>query len=60
MIKKINADINELLLAPDVAEKFKGQGADVYVTSPAEFAALLKSDIAKWSQVIKDSGAKID
>jgi tripartite-type tricarboxylate transporter receptor subunit TctC len=60
VIKKMNADINDLLQTPDVAEKFKGQGADAYATSPTEFAALLKSDIAKWSQVIKESGAKID
>lgn len=31
-----------------------------YLTTPAQFGAVLKDDIAKWSKVVKDSGAKVD
>ena len=60
VVRKINADVNEVLRSPDVVEKFMAQGAEPYATDPAQFAAVLHSDIAKWSQVVKASGASVD
>jgi len=60
VIRKINADINEILKTKEVADKFLGQGAETYLTSPQEFAAVLKADIAKWGKVVKASGASVD
>jgi tripartite-type tricarboxylate transporter receptor subunit TctC len=57
---KINADVNDLLKTKDVQERFMAQGAEPYVTSPQEFASVLKADIAKWGKVVKDSGASVD
>ncbi len=60
VVRKINADVNEILQSKDLIEKFSAQGAEPYQTDPVEFAALLKADIAKWSKVVKASGASID
>lgn len=60
VIQKINADVNEILRSKDIEGRFAAQGAEVYITDPAEFARVLKADIARWSQVVKDSGAKVD
>ncbi|MFO1218018.1 MAG: tripartite tricarboxylate transporter substrate binding protein [Burkholderiaceae bacterium] len=60
VVRKINADINELLATKDVAEKFAAVGADVHATDPAAFGALVHADIAKWGQVVKTSGATVD
>ena len=60
VIQKINADVNEVLKSKEVAEKFSAQGAEPYVTSPQQFANVLKADIAKWGQVVKASGASVD
>jgi len=60
VVQKINADINALLKSPEMAEKFMAQGAEPYPTDPAQFASLLRADIAKWSGVVKASGASID
>jgi tripartite-type tricarboxylate transporter receptor subunit TctC len=60
VVRKINADVNEVLRSPDVVEKFMAQGAEPYATDPKQFAAVLHSDIAKWSQVVKASGASVD
>jgi tripartite-type tricarboxylate transporter receptor subunit TctC len=60
VVRKINADINELLRNKDVIEKFAAQGADPLARQPAEFAAMLRADLATWAEVVKTSGAQID
>lgn len=60
IIKKINADVNDVVKFKDVTDKFAAQGAEPYLTTPQEFAAVLKADIAKWSLVVKSSGASVD
>ncbi len=60
LVRKMNQDIQEVLKSRDVIEKFQAQGADPFITQPAEFAAILRADLAKWSEVVKASGAQID
>jgi len=60
LIAKINHDVNELLRTKDMADRFAAQGADPYATTPAEFGAILASDIDKWGGVVRTSGAKVD
>lgn len=60
VIRKINADVNELLKTPDVVEKFTGQGAVPFASDPQQFGALLREDISKWGAVVKSSGASLD
>jgi len=59
-VRQINADVADALKNAEVADKVAKAGGDVYLTSPEEFAALLKTDIAKWAKVVRDSGAKVD
>jgi tripartite-type tricarboxylate transporter receptor subunit TctC len=35
-------------------------GTDVVSNTPEQFAAYIKSEIAKWAKVIKDTGVKLD
>jgi tripartite-type tricarboxylate transporter receptor subunit TctC len=60
VVRKINADVNELLKSKDVIEKLAAQGAEPYITDPQQFSNVLKADIVKWGQVVKASGASVD
>ena len=60
IVRKMNADIADLLRDKDVIEKFAGVGADPYITQPEQFGRILQDDIQKWAQVVKASGARID
>ncbi|SAI49703.1 putattive exported protein [Bordetella ansorpii] len=59
-VARINRDVNEILRQPEVAESFAAQGAQPYITTPAEFAGVLKNDVAKWGAVVRASGASVD
>ncbi len=60
VIAKLNAEVNRFVRSPDVAEKFKLQGIDVIGGSPAEFAAFIRQDVAKYAKLVKTAGIKID
>jgi tripartite-type tricarboxylate transporter receptor subunit TctC len=60
VIKSLNAEINKALLNKDVAAKLESEGGDVLGGTPEQFSALLKQDITRWGQVVRDSGAKVD
>jgi tripartite-type tricarboxylate transporter receptor subunit TctC len=60
IVTRLNAEINKALQSPDVKKKLSDQGADILGGSPEKFGALIKSDIAYWAPVIKESGAKLD
>ena len=60
LVRRINADVVELLQSKEVIEAFAAQGAEPFATRPDEFAALLKADIVKWGNVVKASGATVD
>ena len=60
VIASLQAQIARILKMPDVKDKIAGLGADIVGSSSAEFADYLEAEIAKWSGVIKASGATID
>jgi len=60
VVRKINQDVQEVLKNKEVIDKFNAQGADPLIRQPAEFAAILKADLAKWAEVVRQSGAQID
>jgi tripartite-type tricarboxylate transporter receptor subunit TctC len=60
IVNKWHFDTVAVLALPDVKEKIAQMGFDVVANRPDEFAAIVKSDIAKWQNVVKRSGAKAD
>jgi tripartite-type tricarboxylate transporter receptor subunit TctC len=56
-VAKLFTDTHWALHSPDVMDKLVAQGWDVLGTAPADFALVLKSELDKWSAVVK--GAKI-
>ena len=60
ILDKLNAEIQKMLAAPEVKEKLQQLAFTPVGGSRADFAAFIKAEIAKWSKVAKDSGAKAD
>jgi tripartite-type tricarboxylate transporter receptor subunit TctC len=60
VIAKWNAEVAKILNSPEMREKLMAQGAEPSPTTPEQFAAFVKSEIPKYAQIIKASGAKVD
>ena len=60
IVKRLNAEVLLALKNPELIEKFKSFGAEISASSPEEFLELSRRETAKWAEVIKRSGAKID
>ncbi len=60
IVKRLNAEIVKILNMPDVKEKLVGLGAEPVGDTPEQFSAYVKSEVAKWSDIVKKSGAKVD
>jgi tripartite-type tricarboxylate transporter receptor subunit TctC len=60
IVRKISADTNKALTDPVIKDKLAQTGYLAGGSSPEELERLLKSEIAKWSAVIKSVGIKID
>ena len=58
IIDQLNAAANEALKDPTLRELMLSQGNEIGGGSPAEFAALVKSESAKWSAVVKAANIK--
>lgn len=60
IVAKVHQDVVKVLGTPEMRERFIGQGAQPVGNTPEQFAAFIRSEIDKWTQVVKFSGAKID
>src|SRR6267143_1101449 len=60
IITKLSAEVDKILHRPEMTERFKQLGAEPVGGKPAELAAFVASETAKWCEVVKMSGAKAD
>ena len=60
IVAKLHADIVKVLARPDIKERLAADGAEPVANTPDQFAAHIKSEIARWEPVVKASGAKPD
>jgi tripartite-type tricarboxylate transporter receptor subunit TctC len=60
IVAKLNAEVAKALASPELQKKMRDQGVDLAADTPEQFRALIRTDIAKWGRVVKESGAKVE
>lgn len=60
VVAKVQQDVARILATPEMRERFAAQGAQPIGDTPAQFAAFIRSEIEKWTGVVKFSGARVD
>jgi tripartite-type tricarboxylate transporter receptor subunit TctC len=59
-VRKLHLETVKLLSLRDLRTKLADQGLEGIGNSPAEFAAVIRSELPKWAKVIKESGIKLE
>ncbi len=60
IVSRLNAEVVKILRLPEVRERLQAMGIEIVGNTPAEFAAFMRDETAKWGRIVKDSGARID
>jgi tripartite-type tricarboxylate transporter receptor subunit TctC len=60
IVARINGEVTTVLKQPEVRERLTAMGIEIAGGSPDNLARHIRSEIPKWAQVIKQSGARVD
>src|SRR5687767_12825449 len=60
IIDRLHGEFTKALKDPEFAARMRGLGLELYGTTPAEYAQLIRDESVKWGKVIRATGAKLD
>jgi len=60
IIQRMNAELGNILKMADIRQSFEAQGLNTRWSTPAEADELIRTEITRWSKIVKDTGAKVD
>ena len=60
IIERLHAEVVKVLAMDEIKAKFADLGADTVGSTPAELAAFLRGETAKWAEVVKAANVKIE
>jgi tripartite-type tricarboxylate transporter receptor subunit TctC len=60
IVTKLNTEINRIMQLPDVKERLDALSLEFTPNTPAQFATVIKDEIARYAKMVKQSGAKAD
>ncbi len=60
ILQRLHTEITRLLQNPEVRGKLAAAGTEVLGSTPEEYAAYIRAELARWSRIVKESGAKAD
>ena len=60
IVKQLNESLATVLRAPDLREKLAVEAIEPLVMSPEQFAAFIRTDIARWAKLAKERKIELD
>jgi tripartite-type tricarboxylate transporter receptor subunit TctC len=60
IVDQLNAELNRMLQQADMRERLQNNGLVALGSTPAELGEYLKSEIARWTKVVKEAGIKAE
>ena len=60
IVDKLSAEITRIMSVADTREKLHNQGMEAFISTPDQFGALMKADMARFAKIIKSANIKID
>jgi len=59
-VKRVNDELRRVLAIPDTRQRLAAVGADIVASSPAEFGAFIRAELAKWGKLVREAGIKAE
>jgi tripartite-type tricarboxylate transporter receptor subunit TctC len=56
IVNRLNSEIVDIMRMPEMRDRLVNQGAEPLTNTPEQFAAYIKSEIAKWAKIVRDTG----
>jgi tripartite-type tricarboxylate transporter receptor subunit TctC len=60
IVARLNKEVVTMMASQEARDRIGALGAELVTNTPEQFAAYIKTELAKWGRVIKDSGARVD
>ena len=60
IIDKMSSEVAAILVMPDILEYLAKQGMEPFISTPEQFAALIRSQIAMYTNIIKAANVKLE
>ncbi|MEK6591941.1 MAG: tripartite tricarboxylate transporter substrate binding protein [Pseudomonadota bacterium] len=60
IVDKLHAALTKIMASPDIRERLTAEGAILENLTPDELQVFIRSEVVKWAQAVKFSGAKVD
>jgi tripartite-type tricarboxylate transporter receptor subunit TctC len=60
IVDRLHAEFMKAMRAPDIAERYATLGVEPLESTPEQFAAYMRAELAKWGDIIKRSGTKLE
>ena len=60
VVARLNLELTRITKSPDIKERFNALGIEPVSGTPEEFSSYIRSQVAKWSEVVKASGAELE
>lgn len=60
IMARLHAEVARAMAAPEIKDSFAAQGFTVEATTPAEFDAFVRAEVAKWAVVVREGRISLD
>ncbi len=60
LVARLHGDISRVMQQPEIRDRIRDMGADVIGSSPADFAAFMRAETAKWAKVVKQANIRAE
>jgi tripartite-type tricarboxylate transporter receptor subunit TctC len=60
VVSRLNAELVKIMHSPELKERLAATGTEPLTSTPEEFTAYIRREIAKWGEVIRKAGVKAD
>ncbi|HXM80724.1 MAG TPA: tripartite tricarboxylate transporter substrate binding protein [Burkholderiales bacterium] len=60
VVARLNGELVKIMYSPEMKDRLNAMGTDPVTSTPEEFAAYIRQEIAKWGDVVRKAGLKAD